>query len=203
MEIRLRALEPEDIDCIYRWENDPDVWQCSAAHTPFSRHALTEFILSQTSADIYASRQLRLMCDVAADAAKGRWQPAGTADLYDFDPYHLRAGVGILVDSAMRRQGIATAMLRQLATFAADNLHLHQLYCEIAASNDASLQLFAKAGFTQCGTRKQWYATANGYDDCIEMQTILGNMNKSCGFVSFDPKKYPLFGKGQRATLTL
>ena len=27
--IRLRALEPRDVDLLYRWENDPEVWKVS------------------------------------------------------------------------------------------------------------------------------------------------------------------------------
>ncbi|MBQ9474179.1 MAG: GNAT family N-acetyltransferase [Bacteroidales bacterium] len=173
MEIRLRALEPEDIDSIYRWENDPDVWQHSASHTPFSRHLLTEYIMSQNGADIYALRQLRLVCDVSADPLHNSWQPAGTVDLYDFDPYHMRAGVGIMVDSALRRRGIGLAMLRQLIAFVRDNIRLHQLYCEIEESNEASLRLFEKAGFVQCGRRTQWYSTTRGREDCIEMQLLI------------------------------
>ena len=46
IEIRLRAVEPEDIEAIYRWENDHEVWQYSAAHTPFSRHQLTQYVMA-------------------------------------------------------------------------------------------------------------------------------------------------------------
>ena len=27
--IRLRALEPEDLECLYQWENDMDLWEVS------------------------------------------------------------------------------------------------------------------------------------------------------------------------------
>ena len=27
--IRLRALEPEDLECLYKWENDMDLWEVS------------------------------------------------------------------------------------------------------------------------------------------------------------------------------
>ena len=25
--VRLRALEPEDLELLYRWENDPELWE--------------------------------------------------------------------------------------------------------------------------------------------------------------------------------
>ena len=32
--IRLRALEPEDLECLYQWENDMDLWEVSDTLTP-------------------------------------------------------------------------------------------------------------------------------------------------------------------------
>ena len=36
--VRLRAVEPEDVEAMYRWENDPAVWRVSGTLAPFSRH---------------------------------------------------------------------------------------------------------------------------------------------------------------------
>ena len=35
--IYLRALEPEDLEFIYRVENDERVWEVSATQTPYSK----------------------------------------------------------------------------------------------------------------------------------------------------------------------
>ena len=50
--IKLRALEPEDIDILYRWENDPKVWKVSGTVAPFSKYILRRFIEDQKY-DIY------------------------------------------------------------------------------------------------------------------------------------------------------
>ncbi|MDR0955095.1 MAG: GNAT family N-acetyltransferase, partial [Rikenellaceae bacterium] len=86
--IRLRALEPQDVDLLYTWENDTAVWGVSQTLMPFSRHILGQFIAQQTQ-DIYQTRQMRLVIE-AVEAER----PVGVIDLFDFDPYHLRAGVG-------------------------------------------------------------------------------------------------------------
>ena len=160
-------MEPGDIDAIYRWENDPSVWNVSAAHQPFSRFALSRFIDENSGSDIYASRQLRLMAD-----SGGR--TVGCTDLYDFDPYHRRAGVGVLVDSGLRRQGYGEAMLRALELFAAQHLNLHQLHCIIAADNILSIALFTKAGYMKCGTLRDWVASADKWTDAFQFQKIIG-----------------------------
>ena len=42
--VRLRAMEPRDVDLLYRWENDPEVWKVSDTMVPFSKFTLQEFI---------------------------------------------------------------------------------------------------------------------------------------------------------------
>ena len=165
--LRLRAMEPADIDALYQWENDPSVWVHSAAHQPFSRQALQQFIEESAGCDIYTARQLRLM----ADNADG--QPVGCVDLFDFDPYHRRAAVGLLVDCRFRRQGVGSAMLRELEQFARTHLQLHLLYSDIAADNNASLQLFLRNGYRQCGTRPEWLWSYGQWTDAVIVQKIL------------------------------
>ncbi len=166
---RLRALEPQDIDVMYGWENDTDLWRVSGTMAPFSRHSLMRFIDEQQY-DIYASRQQRLIIETDIDN-----QPVvvGAIDLFDFDPQNLRAGVGIVISAEYRQAGYAKDALRTLATYVKNVLHLHQLWCGIGADNNASIRLFQGAGFVECGCRREWILTADGAIDEILMQKIL------------------------------
>ncbi|MDP4226269.1 MAG: GNAT family N-acetyltransferase, partial [Bacteroidota bacterium] len=38
--VRLRALEPSDVEILYNWENDTSVWQISGTLSPFSKKIL-------------------------------------------------------------------------------------------------------------------------------------------------------------------
>jgi len=49
--ITLRPLEPEDIELLYAWENDMELWEMSNTKTPFSRYILA--IRNQTTAAYY------------------------------------------------------------------------------------------------------------------------------------------------------
>lgn len=166
---RLRALEPQDIDVMYGWENDTDLWRVSGTMAPFSRHSLMRFIEEQQY-DIYASRQQRLVIEADVD---GEAKAVGAIDLFDFDPQNLRAGVGIVVSAEYRQAGYAKDALRTLATYVKNVLHMHQLWCSIGADNDASIRLFQGAGFVECGCRREWILTADGAIDEILMQKIL------------------------------
>ena len=99
--------------------------------------------------------------------------PYGCVDLYNYDPLNKRAAVGIMVSKDYRRQGYALAMLHSLQQLATDNWHLHSLYADIAESNAASIALFAKAGYRQCGLFHEWLNVNDQYIDSIRMQKIL------------------------------
>ncbi|MBP5455687.1 MAG: GNAT family N-acetyltransferase [Paludibacteraceae bacterium] len=164
--IRLRALEPEDLESLYEWENNDLFWADGNSIAPYSRFVLRQYI-EQQSLDIYSLKQLRLMIEL-----KGERKPIGTIDLFDFDPYHSRAGVGILVDARYQSKGYATQALFLLCNYAFRLLKLHQLYCHVNERNEASIRLFQKAGFVECGCLKSWSKDENGWQDCLIFQKI-------------------------------
>ena len=153
--IRLRAMEPGDLDTLYQWENDPDNWFVSNTRSPFSKHVLSRFI-EDGGRDIYETRQMRLMI-MLKSPPEGKNDPVGAVDLFDFDPFHLRAGLGILIGrKELRQHGLASEALSLLIDYAFKVLRLHQLYCNIAADNEISMKLFKKFGFTSTGEKKEW-----------------------------------------------
>ena len=166
---RLRALEPQDVDVLYSWENDTALWRVSGTMAPFSRHSLMRFIEEQQY-DIYASRQQRFVIEADVD---GEARAVGAIDLFDFDPQNLRAGVGVVVSAEHRERGYAKDALNILERYAKDVLRMHQLWCGIGADNKASIRLFQGAGFVECGRRREWILTADGAIDEILMQKIL------------------------------
>ncbi len=148
--ISLRAIEPGDIDVIYRWENDTENWKVSNTQVPFSRFVLEQYIATAHQ-DIYSVKQLRLII------CNGENKSVGCIDLFDFDPNHLRSGIGILIaDKSDRRKGYASEALELLIKYCFSTLNLHQLYSNITSDNEASVLLFQKHGFQITGIKKQW-----------------------------------------------
>lgn len=149
--IRLRALEPEDLDILYAWENDMSIWYLSNTLTPFSRYTLKKY-LKNSGADIYEAKQLRLIIELKNDS-----RPVGTIDLFDFDPFHLRAGIGVLISKKEDRgHGYASEALQLLINYSFQTLGLKQLYCNITEDNPESLKLFIKHGFVITGQKHDW-----------------------------------------------
>ncbi len=172
--ILLRALEPEDLEYLYKWENDMDLWDVSDTLTPFSHYTLKKYI-ENSHEDIYTSKQLRLMIVRQDDK-----QPIGLIDLYDFDPYHQRAGLGIMIhNTENRKQGYASSAIKLMLDYCFETLGLHQVYSSIPSCNIASLKLFEATGFTQTGHRKEWLKRGNEWEDVIYFQQLASTWNNN------------------------
>ena len=163
--ITLRCAEPEDARQVFLWENDRDIWRVSGTHVPYTLFQIEQFLLNNN--DLTSQRQLRLMIDLTESG-----QAIGCIDIFDYDPINQRAGLGILIDKAFRRQGYAKAALALCIEYLFNNVLLHQVYCSIDETNAESQQLFVNQGFELCGKRKDWLRTAKGYLDVLEYQLI-------------------------------
>ncbi len=164
--VKLRALEPEDLDLLYRWENDGTFWSAGNTLAPYSRFALRQYLESQT-ADLYTTKQLRLMI-----VLKGAGRGIGMLDMFDFDPYHNRTGVGMLIDSSCQEKGFGSQALELFIQYAFHFLKLKQIYCNIAEDNEKSLALFQKQGFRISGKLQSWLKTPEGWKDNYILQLI-------------------------------
>lgn len=158
--IYLRALEPDDLEFIYRLENNEAIWEVSNTQTPYSRFLIRQY-LENAHQDIYEAKQLRL-----AICKHGSFEAIGLIDLFDFDPVNNRAGVGIIIqDTDERNKGIGTEALNLLIGYAFNRLQLHQLYANIDSGNVASVSLFTNFGFQLIGQKKDWIKRNNNYHD--------------------------------------
>ena len=144
--IRLRALEPKDLNLLFLWENDRDNWRISDTIQPYSRTALTQYI--ESVGDIYSDRQLRLIIE-----NKDTEEP-------------------LVANDKNRGKGIGSECLRLMIDYVFDTLSLHQLYCNVLMDNPESLALFEKYGFKEAGIKKDWiYHEGQFIDECT-MQLI-------------------------------
>lgn len=165
--IIIRALEPTDIDLLYKWENSPEIQAVGESALPLSKSSLKK-IIQESQLDLYSTKQARLGI---ADMSNNNL--LGTIDLFDLDMRHRRAGVGIMVSSDFRKAHIATNALLLFIDYCKDTLNLHQLYCNIKASNIASLRLFKKVGFVIVGEKKDWFFQNEKWESEYLLQKIL------------------------------
>ncbi len=165
--IRLRALEPTDLDCLYLWENNAELWQYGSAQAPMSRKQLWDYIQNY-DADPFSAGQLRLMIETNNGIA------VGCVDLFNVDNCNRRAEVGIMIAPNHQRCGYAGQSLELLKQYCRDRLGLHQLAATIACGNVASIATFKNAGFEQRALLPEWLRVgANSYADASLWMAVL------------------------------
>lgn len=164
--IRLRALEPEDLDALYAIENTMEEWESGCNNVPFSRYALRDYI-ANNSYDIYADKQLRQVITDESNSV------IGLIDLCNYDVRNQRAEVSVVVAKEYRNRGVATDALRLLVDYAASFLHIDVLYAVVAEANCNAVKLFERYRFECTATLKSWLKTKNGRTDVLLFQLFL------------------------------
>jgi diamine N-acetyltransferase len=120
--------------------------------------------------DFWESKEMRLIIE----SHEGK--PFGSLELFDFDPYHMRAGLGIIVfEKDDRRKGLAAEALQLIINYAYNELGIYQLYANVAESNTPSIELFKKLGFETVGLKKQWLKIPSGWEGEYLFQKRLGS----------------------------
>ena len=164
--INLRALEPEDLNFLYQIENNESFWEVSHTQTPFSKFILKQY-LENAHLDIFEAKQLRLI--IEKNSTKN---PIGMIDIFDFNPHHKRAGIGILIHPDYQQKGFASEALKLLIQYCFLRLNLHQLYANITNTNSQSIRLFEQKKFKKIGVKTDWIFTNGVFKDEILYQLI-------------------------------
>lgn len=164
--INLRPLEPEDLDFIYNIENNEEFWEISATQTPYSKFLIKEY-LENSHRDIYDVKQLRLVIT----SKTGR--TLGLIDVFDFEPKHRRAALGILIVSKENRgKGYGAEALKLTCDYCFRHLQMHQVYANVSEGNKNSQQLFESQKFELIGIKKEWNLIDAGYENELMYQRI-------------------------------
>ena len=165
MNLKLRALEPSDLDLLYNVENDKSLWVYSNTKSPFSKHILGKFI-QNSHFDITEHKQLRLViCD--------EYTSYGYIDFFDYDLVNRRVGLGIIIFKEYRSKGIGTISLSLAEDYLINFVPIHQIYANISSENFESVALFEKNGFKLIGLKKDWIYFNNEFKDELQYQKIL------------------------------
>lgn len=165
-DIKLRAIEPEDLDILYKIENDELLWDVGISNVHYSRYILHEYI-ANTKGDIYTDKQARLIIENNDNNV------VGIVDIVDFDPKNLRAEIGIVIQKCYRNMGYAQSAILHIIDYTKHVLHLHQLYAYINADNIGSIKIFSCTGFTQSAILKDWLYDGSKYHDAVIMQCFI------------------------------
>ena len=162
----LRLLEPSDLEFLERIENDTRLWKYSNTTKPFSNEVLKIYIQNAKQDIVDAGQQRFVIVD--SDSNK-----LGLIDLFDYEPKHARAAVGVVIVEEYRGRGYAKEALQLLEEKAIQKLNLHQLYAGVSIENTPSRTLFKAAGYIETAVKKDWSYYENQFHDEIIVQKFL------------------------------
>ena len=164
--ISLRALEPSDVELLLRIENDDRYWKYANRTEPYSRNLLQKYI-EQQKQDIFEVRQKRFAISLETIDI------LGFIDIFDFEPIHRRAGIGIFILEKYRGIGIGKKSVTLIGEYAKKNLNLNCIYANIAKENISSINLFESCGFKKIGLKREWNFYENSFHGEYLYQRII------------------------------
>lgn len=161
--LNLRALEPEDLDQLVRWEADHV--DAGLRIAPYSKAVLKRY-LDESHRDFWEAEQVRFVLSTDDGRALGLF------DVFNAQPVHQRAEVALLVDPRFRGQGLGRQGLSLVEDWAFGRAGLRSLYAEVFADNEAAQHVFAASGFERSGVLKAWYRVGREFRDVELFQKL-------------------------------
>lgn len=158
VKIRLRAVEPEDVDFMLECESDPSACKWSDYTAPLSRQQLLTYALTY-DADAFSAGQLRLI------AVSGEGEMVGIVDFYDISAKDSKAKIGLTINPRQRRRGYGKQALLAAIDYARNILGLNQLTSKVSTQNSEALRLFVEVGFRQVAILPDWHRIGSDFHD--------------------------------------
>ncbi|MDO4191322.1 MAG: GNAT family protein [Bacteroidales bacterium] len=159
--IVLRAIEPTDLDFLYRLENDSNYWLSSDNREPRSRYTLKRYI-SQCVGDFFTRGELQL---IIADRQTN--EQIGYVELFNLSNHHKRAEVGVIVAPKWQHQGIASRVLTVWGDYAIKKIGLHKIVALTDVENMSAQKAFTHANFQVDATLKNWIWCDGSWHDVV------------------------------------
>lgn len=131
----------KDVNCIFKWENNPQNWQYGNTQQFFTKADIKTFVNSEQN--IFKNHQIRYMICLNTNNIV-----VGCVDLFEFNVAKKITGIGILIgEEQYRNKGYANESLKILINYTKTTLALKTLFCNISKTNMVSIRLFTKNGF--------------------------------------------------------
>ncbi len=163
-EIRLRALEKEDLPRCVAWLNDPEVTAGLQITTPLSllqEEAWFEKILKHPVEEQPLAIEVLL---------KGTWTHIGITGFDTINWLSRCAEVGIFIgEKTFWNQGWGTRAMRLMLRYAFNTLNLNRVKLYVYETNRRAIQSYKKAGFVEEGRMRQDRFINGQYVDAVFM----------------------------------
>ncbi|GAA2058283.1 MULTISPECIES: GNAT family N-acetyltransferase [Streptomyces] len=164
--VRLRAMEPEDAEALWRWNHDPQVMRWLDTSYPQSLAQTRRRVEEREPNSSYE----RLLLAIET---RDEGRLIGVTCLRDFEAENGMAVLDIyLGEKDAWGQGHGTDAVRTLCRYGFDQLRLHSITLWVVADNAAARRAYAKAGFTEDGRQREGFRRDGRWYDLILMTVL-------------------------------
>lgn len=159
--IRLRAIEEEDLATLVKWKSDPGINQYFHEYRPLSL---------RNQKDWY-EKQLNNSAELNLVAMTHDGSLIGTAGLVSIDARSRKAVLSriLIGEHSNRNLGMGSQIQLLMMQYAYDHLNLNKLYGEVLSSNMAALTFYKGFGFVEEGIFRNHVYKNGEYQDVVAL----------------------------------
>lgn len=162
--VRLRAVEPEDVERYYAWLNDRQVVDGLMVRYPMSRAAERAWI------DDHATPSCA-NASFAIETLEG--VHIGGCGLEETSPENRSAEFGIAIgDRSYWDRGYGTDATETLCRFGFEEMNLHRIQLWVYADNPRAIRVYERAGFAVEGRAREAVYKGGRWVDAILMSRL-------------------------------
>jgi RimJ/RimL family protein N-acetyltransferase len=161
--VRLRPLEPEDLEPAAKWMNDPEVTYFLGMRYPISRVEEERWLREASTSNNFAGG-LRL----AIETKEGML--LGSIDLRNTSPEDRRASLGVVIgEPEYWSKGYGADAIMTVLRFGFGQMNLNRVSLDLFEFNERALACYRKCGFREEGRLRQDRFKHGRYWDAIVM----------------------------------
>jgi RimJ/RimL family protein N-acetyltransferase len=165
--VYLRALETSDLDQIHTWHNDRNLYQTLTSPFHFvSRQTVLSWIERKSS---FMDDEVNL-----AICIKGSDKHIGNIYLRQIRWVERHCHLEIFIgEQAERSKGFGQSAVRQLLSYAFNDLGLNRIHLQVLTDNVAAIRTYERCGFQIEGTLRKHAFKQGGWKDLHVMGVCL------------------------------
>lgn len=166
-EIRLRAIEKEDLSRFVAWLNDPEVYQ----------HLELTIPLSLAQEELWYQELLKKPMEehplvIEIDTSEG-WCPVGNVSFININWRDRSTEIGIFIgEKKFWDQKHGQKAMRTMLRHGFCNLNLNRIYLKVYETNPRAMQAYKQVGFVEEGHLRQAKFQDGRYIDVLLMSVL-------------------------------
>jgi RimJ/RimL family protein N-acetyltransferase len=165
--VKLRAMEPEDAESLWRWNHDPEVMRWMDADYPQTQARVRTWL---------AERLRNAYGDVLFGVEVGQTL-IGLVRLHGAEPETGCAELDIyLGERDYRGKGYGTDAVRTACRHGFHHMRLHRITLTVVAGHEAARHVYRSVGFVEEGRLRQVFRRDGQWHDKIVMGLLEGEL---------------------------